>query len=494
MENGNINDDHVGNDLVIQALFRALNRVVGASIGCVSCEMITERLRSSGVELFKGIAGTTPTVVEYWMETIERILEDLECTPEQKLKGVVSLLRGEAYRWWQSVGDKIVSEYEAKFLRLSRYVPSMVASDKEKSVASHQERVFEALVEKTKIVEEIKCVECERKGKQRDHPKRETSPTGPNPRPVKWAREARPPQNRELVDPRKGQIQRVTLVTESRKEVIMVGEHQNYLSNIISALVVEKMVRKGCEMFFTYVQDASFIDLVVEGIRTMRQFPDVFPDKLPGLPPEREVEFGIELLAGTASMSIAPYRMAPKELKELKVQLQELLDKVFMDLMNPVFQPFLDQFVMVFIDDILIYSKTEIEHDKHLRVVLQILLEGIHVDPRKVEAILDWKQPKNVSEIQSFLGLAGYYRRKANVVADALSRKAIFDLRAMFARLSLFDDRVEDGLTKDFGINSDGILCFKERYCVLNDQNLRQSILQEAHNNPYVMHPGSTKM
>ncbi|KAA3472971.1 RNA-directed DNA polymerase-like protein [Gossypium australe] len=111
---------------------------------------------------------------------------------------------------------------------------------------------------------------------------------------------------------------------------------------------------------------------------------------------------------------------------------------VFMDLMNRVFRPFLDRFVVVFIDDILIYSRNETEHAEHLRLVLQILCDkqlymkfskcefwlnevsflglvvsasGIRVDPSKVSAILDWKPPRNVSEVRSFLGLAGYYRR-----------------------------------------------------------------------------------
>ncbi|KAL4028608.1 hypothetical protein IC575_011809 [Cucumis melo] len=61
----------------------------------------------------------------------------------------------------------------------------------------------------------------------------------------------------------------------------------------------------------------------------VREYPDVFPDELPGLPPPREVDFAIELEPGTAPISRAPYRMAPAELKELKVQLQELLDKGF---------------------------------------------------------------------------------------------------------------------------------------------------------------------
>jgi len=111
---------------------------------------------------------------------------------------------------------------------------------------------------------------------------------------------------------------------------------------------------------------------------------------------------------------------------------------VFMDLMNRVFSPYLDQFVVVFIDDILIYSKNNREHAEHLRIVLQTLqqeqlhakrskcdfwldsiaflghmvsAEGISVDPSKVQAVKDWPVPRTVTEIKSFLGLAGYYRR-----------------------------------------------------------------------------------
>ena len=109
----------------------------------------------------------------------------------------------------------------------------------------------------------------------------------------------------------------------------------------------------------------------------------------------------------------------------------------FMDLMHRVFQPYLDQLVMVFADDILIYSQSEEEHEDHLRVILQLLRDhqlytkfskcefwltkvrilglvsasGVSVDPEKVEAVMSWERPKSIFEIRSFLGLAGYYRR-----------------------------------------------------------------------------------
>jgi len=109
-----------------------------------------------------------------------------------------------------------------------------------------------------------------------------------------------------------------------------------------------------------------------------------------------------------------------------------------MDLMNRVLRPYLDKFVVVFIDDILVYSKSREEHADHLRTVLRTLAahklyaklkkcdfwmekvhflghvisgEGISVDPAKVAAVEEWPRPTNVSEVRSFLGMAGYYRR-----------------------------------------------------------------------------------
>nr|GEY26897.1 putative reverse transcriptase domain-containing protein [Tanacetum cinerariifolium] len=87
---------------------------------------------------------------------------------------------------------------------------------------------------------------------------------------------------------------------------------------------------------------------------------------------------------------------------------------VFMDLMNRVCKPYLDKFVIVFIDDILIYSKEKKEHEEHLKAILELLKNeklGIHVDPAKIESIKDWASPKTSTKVRQFLGLAGYYRR-----------------------------------------------------------------------------------
>ncbi|KAL0544263.1 hypothetical protein IC582_019376 [Cucumis melo] len=298
------------------------------------------------------------------------------------------------------------------------------------------------------------------------------------------------------------------------------GGGSRSLPQVISAIRASKLLSQGSWGILASVVDTREVDVSLSSEPVVRDYPDIFPEELPGLPPHREVEFAIELDPGTVPISRAPYKMAPAELKELKVQLQELLDKgfirpsvspwgapvlfvkkkdgsmrlcidyrglnkvtvknryplpriddlfdqlqgakvfskidlrsgyhqrrikdgdvpktafrsryghyefivmsfgltnapaVFMDLMNRVFREFLDTFVIVFIDDILIYSKTEAEHKEHLRIVSflghVVSKAGVSVDPAKIEAVTGWTRPSTVSEVRSFLGLTGYYRR-----------------------------------------------------------------------------------
>jgi hypothetical protein len=278
-------------------------------------------------------------------------------------------------------------------------------------------------------------------------------------------------------------------------------------------------------------------------VPVVNEFPDVFPDELPGMPPDRDIEFVIELKPGTASIYKTPFRMRTPELAELKEHIRELVEKgfirpssspwgapvifvlkkdgtqrlcvdyralnevtvknkyplsqiddlfdqlrgacvfskidlrsgyhqlkvrecdiqktafvlrydlyeftvmsfgltnapaYFMYMINKVFMEYLDKFVVVFIDDILVYSRNEEEHEWHLRLVLQKLRDhklyaklsecefwlkqvaflghvvskgGISMAPSKVQDVLSWKTPMRVGDIQSFLELAGYYRR-----------------------------------------------------------------------------------
>ncbi|KAA3488432.1 reverse transcriptase [Gossypium australe] len=233
---------------------------------------------------------------------------------------------------------------------------------------------------------------------------------------------------------------------------------------VISTMSAQRYLKKGYEAYLAFVLNTKEIESNIESVPIVCEYLDVFPEMLPGLPPEKEIEFGIDLVPGTAPISIAPYRMAPTELKELKAQLQELTDKGFVrpnyrqlnkvtvknkyplpridDLFDQlkgatVFSKIEMRFVVVFIDDILIYSRDENDHTEHLNIVLQVLREkqlyakfsksglwlkevgflghvilgdGIRVDPSKISAIVEWKPPRSITEVRSFLGLAGYYR------------------------------------------------------------------------------------
>ena len=114
-----------------------------------------------------------------------------------------------------------------------------------------------------------------------------------------------------------------------KSEVIIQGIRSSVMSNVISAMQMRIFIRKGYEAFLALILDSKRGLVDVEKILLVREFPDVFPEELPGIPLEREVDLSIEIVLGTAPVSRAPYRMAPTELKELKIQLQELLDKGF---------------------------------------------------------------------------------------------------------------------------------------------------------------------
>ena len=90
-------DQAAGDDAVSQAMLRILERVAGPNPGAGGHGSVTKRLRSNGAEIFRGIVGVVPNAAEYWIEAIERIRDNLDCTLKQKLKGAVSLLRDEAY-------------------------------------------------------------------------------------------------------------------------------------------------------------------------------------------------------------------------------------------------------------------------------------------------------------------------------------------------------------------------------------------------------------
>nr|GEU75387.1 putative reverse transcriptase domain-containing protein [Tanacetum cinerariifolium] len=281
----------------------------------------------------------------------------------------------------------------------------------------------------------------------------------------------------------------------------------------------EKPEEKMRQLMSAKVNDKKQEEIVI-----VRDFPDVFLEDLSGLPPLWEIEFRIELITRATPTAKSPYRLAPFELEELELnkltvknryplpRIDDLFDQlqgsqffskmdlrsgyhqlivheddipkttfrtryghfkftimpfsltnaptVFMDLMNRVCKPYLDKFVIVFIDDILIYSETREEHVEHLRLVLELLKKeklyakfskcefwlrevqflrhvingnGIHVDPIKIEAVknskpleLQLRSVRLLIEIELFSDYdceIRYHPGKANVVAGALSRK-----------------------------------------------------------------------
>ena len=99
--------------------------------------------------------------------------------------------------------------------------------------------------------------------------------------------------------------------------------------SLINVMTASKMLRKGCPGYLEFVVDRRQEGTRLEDIPIVKEFPDVFLDDIPGLPPDRAIEFVIELIQGTEPISIPPYRMAPAELKELKAQLEEFLSKGF---------------------------------------------------------------------------------------------------------------------------------------------------------------------
>ncbi|XP_074351729.1 uncharacterized protein LOC141690872 [Apium graveolens] len=118
---------------------------------------------------------------------------------------------------------------------------------------------------------------------------------------------------------------KVKLRTKDGAEVILKGKRGD--KKFLMAIQTMRLLRQGCEAYLANVKNVEKELLKIKGIHVVKEFPDVFPDELPGLPPDREIEFMIDLAPGTEPVSKAPYRMSPIIMKELATQLQKLLDK-----------------------------------------------------------------------------------------------------------------------------------------------------------------------
>ncbi|GJW50029.1 putative reverse transcriptase domain-containing protein [Tanacetum coccineum] len=214
------------------------------------------------------------------------------------------------------------------------------------------------------------------------------------------------------------------------------GKGRGELVRVLGRWYGAKTVGRGCISFGGYGGEA-----IASGRSTKRKIDDLF-DQLQG----SSIYSKIDLRSGYHQLRVREQDIPKTAFRtryghyEFQVMPFGLTNApaVFMDLMNRVCKPYLDKFVIVFIDDILIYSKDEREHEEHLKTILELLKEeklyakfskcefwipkvqflghvidsrGIHVDPAKIESIKDWASPKTPTEIRQFLGLAGYYRR-----------------------------------------------------------------------------------
>ncbi|XP_070001867.1 uncharacterized protein [Nicotiana sylvestris] len=325
--------------------------------------------------------------------------------------------------------------------------------------------------------------------------------------------------------------------------------YSNYVpSRVISYLKAQQMVRKGCLSYLTFVRYGSVETPTIDSVLVVHDFLDVFPTDLPGMSPDRDIDFSINLVPGTQPISIPPYHMEPAELKELKEQLQELFEKGF-------------------ICEEERWHYEDEEHAQHLRIVLQRLREeklyakfskcelwlslvaflghvvsseGIQYDPKKIVVVQSWPRLSSATEIRRFLGL-----RKANMLVDGLSRKAVsmgslefiligerplaVDVQALanqlvrlyslepsrvlacvVSRSSLIDrirecqydnlhllvikDNILHDDAIDVTIGDDGVLRMQGRICVPNVDGLWELILEETHTSRYSIHLGAANM
>ncbi|GKA85106.1 putative reverse transcriptase domain-containing protein [Tanacetum coccineum] len=300
--------------------------------------------------------------------------------------------------------------------------------------------------------------------------------------------------------------EKVVRIPYGNKMLIVESDKGVSRLNVISCIKARKCVERGFHLFLAHVTENKSKEKQMEDVPVIYDFPEVFPEELPGLPSPRQVEFRIDLVPGAAPVTRTPYRLASSKMRELSVQLQELLEKGFirpssllwrapmlfvkkkdrsfrmcidyrelnkLTVKNRYPLPRIDDLFdqlqgssvyskidlrsgyhqllikeedipittfrtrYVFIDDILVYSKDEEEHEKHLKIILELLKKErlyakfskcdfwldlvqflghvidhscVHVDPAKIKAIKSWAAPTTSMEVRQFLRLAGYYK------------------------------------------------------------------------------------
>nr|GEV64748.1 reverse transcriptase domain-containing protein [Tanacetum cinerariifolium] len=331
--------------------------------------------------------------------------------------------------------------------------------------------------------------------------------------------------------------------------------------NIISCTKTQKYIKKGCQVYLAKVTsnktEEKSKEKRLEDVQIVQEFPEVFPEDFPGLPPTRQDEFQIDLVPGVALVARASYRFAPAEMQELSTQLQELSDKiykthpypgellfclskrkmdlfgcvmsfgltnaltVFMDLMNRVCKPYLDRFGIVFIDDILIYSKSRKEHEGHLRLILKLLKEEeLYAKFLKCEFWLS-KGEKAEAAFQSLnqklcsapilavpegsekfvvycdashKGLGAVLMQKEKVIAYASRQLKILSAQSKAKKEENFINKDLHGMINKLEPRVDGTLGLNNRSWIMLYGDLRALIMHESQKSKYSIHPRSDKM
>ncbi|GJW38463.1 putative reverse transcriptase domain-containing protein [Tanacetum coccineum] len=158
--------------------------------------------------------------------------------------------------------------------------------------------------------------------------------------------------------------EKVVHIPINGETLIIRGDRSKTRLNLISCIKTEKYISRGCQVFMIQVVEKKADEKRLKDIPVVKEFPDVFPEDLPGIPPIRQVEFQIDLIPRAAPIARTPYRLAPSEMQELSNQLQELTDRGFIRPNN----------------------------------------QGLHVDPAKIEAVKNWTSPTTPTEITCLLG------------------------------------------------------------------------------------------
>ncbi|GJU17946.1 putative reverse transcriptase domain-containing protein [Tanacetum coccineum] len=211
--------------------------------------------------------------------------------------------------------------------------------------------------------------------------------------------------------------EKVVRIPYENKTLIVEGDKGGSRLKIISCIKARKYVEQGCHLFLAHVTKKNSKEKRMEDVPVIRDFPEVFPEELPGLPPPRQVEFRIDLVPGATPVARAPYRLAPSEMKELSVQLQELLEKGFIrPSSSPWGAPVLfvkkkDGSFRMCIDYRELNKLTVKNRYPLLRIddLFDQLTRYGHFE-FQIEAIKNWVAPMTPTEVRQLLGLTGYYR------------------------------------------------------------------------------------